>query len=293
MQAKQASLLGFLKNAPQFAIPIYQRTYSWTERECRQLWNDILRAGREKEVGAHFVGSVVYIEHGPYQVTDHDPLMVIDGQQRLTTVCLLLEALARRIGDEEPADGFSAKKIRTYYLLNDLEEGERAYKLILTQTDKETLLAILRQKALPKDSSIRIEQNFEMFVEWFAKLDDDDLSALCLGLSKLLIVDISLQRQQDNPQLIFESMNSTGRELSQADLIRNFILMGLEQVHQTQLYEDHWRPMEVDFGQEAYGTQFDTFVRHYLTVKTGEIPNKDAVYEAFKAYCNCSGPLSA
>ena len=98
------------------------------------------------------------------------------------------------------------------------------------------------------------------------------------------MVDIALSRDQDNPQLIFESMNSTGRELSQADLIRNYILMGLEPDHQTRLYEDHWRPMEVGFGQEGYGSHFDSFMRHYLTLKTGEIPNIRAVYEAFKSY---------
>ena len=104
------------------------------------------------------------------------------------------------------------------------------------------------------------------------------------GLAKLVVVDIALNRDQDNPQLIFESMNSTGRELSQADLIRNFILMGLEPQLQTRLYEEFWRPMEQDFGQEAYGTQFDGFMRHYLTVKTGEIPREREVYEAFKEY---------
>ena len=107
---------------------------------------------------------------------------------------------------------------------------------------------------------------------------------VCKGLAKLVIVDIALSRDQDNPQLIFESLNSTGRELSQADLIRNFILMGLEPQLQTRLYEQYWRPMEVDFGQEAYATHFDGFMRHYLTVKTGEIPNVREVYEAFKQY---------
>ncbi|HLW94895.1 MAG TPA: DUF262 domain-containing protein, partial [Solirubrobacteraceae bacterium] len=111
-----------------------------------------------------------------------------------------------------------------------------------------------------------------------------DLAGLFNGLAKLIVVDISLSRDQDNPQLIFESMNSTGRELSQADLIRNFVLMGLESLHQTQLYEDHWRPMEVAFGQEAYGTHFDGFMRHYLTVRTGDIPNVNEVYEAFKKH---------
>lgn len=284
MKANETSLLGFLKNAEQFSIPIYQRTYSWTERECLQLWTDILRAGRNEDVGAHFVGSVVYIQSGPYNVSKPDPLLVIDGQQRLTTICLLLEALARRLGNLELVEGFSARKIRAYYLLNDLEEGERAFKLILTQTDKDTLLAILRQSELPKEPSIRVERNFSLFQDWLSRFEDDDLVALCIGLGKLLIVDVSLQRELDNPQLIFESMNSTGKELSQADLIRNFILMGLEQKHQTNLYENIWRPTEVDFGQESYGSQFDAFVRHYLTLKSEEIPNRDAVYEAFKNY---------
>src|SRR5207247_2677309 len=110
------------------------------------------------------------------------------------------------------------------------------------------------------------------------------LAAICRGRAKLVIVDVALNRDQDNPQLIFESMNSTGRELSQADLIRNFVLMGLEPELQTRLYEQCWRPMEVDFGQEAYSSQFDTFMRHYLIVKTGEIPNVNEVYEAFKKH---------
>jgi uncharacterized protein with ParB-like and HNH nuclease domain/predicted transport protein len=283
VKATEAKLLDFLKKSPQFVIPIYQRTYSWTEQECRQLWDDILRAGRNDDVCAHFVGSIVYIEKGIYHVTGPSPLLVIDGQQRLTTVMLLLEALARHLGDGEPVDGFSARKLRNYYLLNPEEDGERGYKLLLTQTDKASLLSLLQQKDFPPEYSLRVRQNFELFAEAIARVRDD-LPALCRGLAKLVIVDIALSRDQDNPQLIFESMNSTGRELSQADLIRNFILMGLEPAHQTQLYDDHWRPMEVEFGQEAYGSHFDGFMRHYLTLKTGEIPNVRDVYEAFKAH---------
>src|SRR5215218_3837801 len=110
MKATEASLLQFLKKSPQFVIPIYQRTYSWTDRECLQLWSDILRAGRDESISAHFVGSVVYVEKGLYQVSSQSPLLVIDGQQRLTTVTLLVEALARHLGETEPIDGFSAPK---------------------------------------------------------------------------------------------------------------------------------------------------------------------------------------
>ena len=283
MKATEAKFLDFLKKSPQFVIPIYQRTYSWTERECRQLWDDIVRTGSNDAISAHFVGSIVYIEKGLYQVSSQSPLLVIDGQQRLTTVTLILEALARQLGDSEPVDGFSAKKLRSYYLLNPLEEGERGFKLLLTQTDKASLLALVQQKAQPTDQSVRVTENFAFFEEQVKNLGAD-LPALCHGVAKLVVVDIALSQDQDNPQLIFESMNSTGRKLSQADLIRNFILMGLEPPHQARLYEDHWRPMEVGFGQKGYGSHFDSFMRHYLTLKTGEIPNVGAVYEAFKSH---------
>jgi uncharacterized protein with ParB-like and HNH nuclease domain/predicted transport protein len=283
MKATEAKFLDFLRKSPQFVIPIYQRTYSWTDKECRQLWDDIMRAGSTDTVSGHFVGSIVYVEKGLYQVTSQSPLLVIDGQQRLTTVTLLIAALARALGDTEPVDGFSRRKLRNYYLLNPEETGERHFKLLLSKTDKSSLTSIVSGAELPKEHSLRVAKNFELFKQL---LDDrgGELVSVCKGLAKLVIVDIALNRDQDNPQLIFESMNSTGRELSQADLIRNFVLMRLEPDVQTRLYEQYWYPMEIDFGQEAYVTHFDGFMRHYLTVKTGEIPRQSEVYEAFKLH---------
>lgn len=283
MKATEAKLLSFLQKSPQFIIPIYQRTYSWTDKQCRQLWDDILRAGLSDTIAVHFIGSIVYVEQGLSQVTHQAPLLVIDGQQRLTTVSLLIEALALALGDGEPVDGFSAAKLRHYYLSNPLESGDRYFKLLLSQTDNASLKAIIKHSEQPKDPSLRVTENFALFTELLAGLKDD-LAQVCRGLAKLVVVDIALSRDQDNPQLIFESMNSTGKELSQADLIRNFILMGLEPTLQTRLYEDYWRPMEQDFGQKAYDTQFDSFMRHYLTVRTGDIPREREVYEAFKDY---------
>jgi uncharacterized protein with ParB-like and HNH nuclease domain/predicted transport protein len=288
MKATEAKLLEFLKKSPQFLIPIYQRAYSWTERECAQLWADIMNAGRNDKVSAHFVGSIVYVEQGLYQVSSQAPLLVIDGQQRLTTVTLLIEALARAVGETEPMDGFSARKLRNYYLLNPEEDHERRFKLLLSQTDKASLIALLTSQPKPKEASLRIQANFELFEKWVAAAKGD-LAAVCRGIAKLIVVDISLNRDSDNPQLIFESLNSTGRKLSQADLIRNYVLMGLEPKLQTRLYEHFWRPMEVEFGQEAYATEFDSFMRHYLTLKTGEIPNVNDVYEAFKMLAVSSG----
>ncbi|ABW68042.1 GmrSD restriction endonuclease domain-containing protein [Desulfosudis oleivorans] len=288
MKATEAKFLDFIKKSPQFVIPIYQRTYSWTERECRQLWDDILRTGSNDDVSAHFVGSIVYIEKGLYQVMSQSPLLVIDGQQRLTTMALLIAALVKALESQpeearEPVDGFSPRKLRNYYLINPEEEDARHYKLILSQTDRDSLIAIVSEKEQPKEFSRRVTENYALFASWI-KGFKGDLAPLCKGIAKLMVVDIALNRDQDNPQLIFESMNSTGRELTQADLIRNFILMGLEPELQTRLYEHYWRPMELDFGQEAYGTHFDGFMRHYLTVKTGDIPKLDAVYDAFKAH---------
>ncbi len=292
MKATEATLLAFLKKSPQFVIPIYQRTYSWTEKECRQLWDDIVRTGSNDDIAVHFVGSIVYIEMGLSQVTHQAPLLVIDGQQRLTTVTLLIAALAHALGETEPVDGFSPRKLRNYYLLNPEETGERHYKLLLSQTDKATLTAIVGGDEQPTDRSLRVTENFKLFEDLIAARKGD-LIAVCKGLAKIVVVDIALNRDQDNPQLIFESMNSTGRELSQADLIRNFILMGLEPGLQTRLYEQFWRPMEVAFGQEAYTTHFDGFMRHYLTVKTGDIPRLDEVYEAFKAHARSSEAAAA
>ena len=287
MKATEAKFLDFLKKSPQFVIPIYQRMYSWTEKECKQLWEDIVRTGKDDRISVHFVGSIVYIEKADSTVTTWEPLLVIDGQQRLTTVTLLIAALADSVGENEPMDGFSSAMLRGYYLQNLLEKGDRKYKLLLSQTDKASLTAIVNQQQQPNDHSLRVHQNYQLFKTLIAGCGDD-LLAVCKGLAKLMMVDIKLKRGEDNPQLIFESMNSTGKKLSQADLIRNFILMGLEPDLQTHLYESYWRPMELDFGQEAYGINFDPFMRHYLTVKTGDIPRQDEVYEAFKEHAAAS-----
>ncbi|MEG2568340.1 MAG: DUF262 domain-containing protein, partial [Acinetobacter sp.] len=282
MKAKEAKLLNFLQTAPQLVIPIYQRLYSWGIKECEQLWDDIIRCGEDNDNNGHFIGSVVYIEHGLYSVTSQSPLLIIDGQQRVTTASLLIAALAEAVGEEEFIEGFNQAQLRGFYLTNPLLSGEKRYKLILSQTDNETLRAIIDGKPQPDTYSLRVQENFEFFQENLK--DKSTLETVCKGLSKLIVVDISLQRDHDNPQLIFESMNSTGKKLSQADLIRNYILMGLENERQTTLYNDHWRKMELLFGQEAYSEQFDFFMRHYLTVKTGDIPKVDDVYEAFKQY---------
>lgn len=282
MKATEAKLLEFLKKSPQFVIPIYQRTYSWNEKECKQLWDDIIRSGSNDDINAHFMGSVVYVEQGLYSVSSQNSLLVIDGQQRLTTITLLIAALTEVIGENEPVEDFNRNKLKGYYLTNPLETGEKFYKLILSQTDNHSLKAIINGLEQPDDKSIRITENFDFFKSKLTLLND--LSLVCKGLRKLMIVDIALSREQDNPQLIFESMNSTGKELSQADLIRNYILMGLEPEYQTYLYEQYWRPMELAFGQQSYSDYFDSFMRYFLILKTRDIPKINHVYDVFKQY---------
>jgi uncharacterized protein with ParB-like and HNH nuclease domain len=291
MKATEAKLLQILGAVSQFIIPIYQRTYSWTLKECQQLWADILRAGATEEIGVHFIGSVVHIDEGLGNLAVQAPKLVIDGQQRLTTVTLLLTALAEVLSDlpeeqQEPIEGFAPAMIREYYLINRLLREEKHFKLLLSDTDRDTLKALVDPTAavLPQVSSVRIQANHKFFLEQL-RHPATDLAVVCRGISKLLVVDVALSRDQDNPQLIFESMNSTGRELSQADLIRNYVLMGQPPELQERLYTLHWRPMEQAFGQEAYsGNEFSAFMRDFLTLKTAEVPRLDLVYEVFKQY---------
>ena len=189
--------------------------------------------------------------------------------------------MQRALGEEEPVDGFSAEKIKSRYLTRHLEKGDKFFKLILSQTDDLTLRSIIQERELPFEKSTRVSENFDFFAREIELLKGK-FEILCRGIAKLAIVDIALNRGEDNPQLIFESMNSTGKALSQADLIRNYILMGLKPDLQTRLYESYWRPMELEFGQSAYGEEFDAFMRHYLTIKLSEIPRIDQIYDNFK-----------
>jgi len=291
MKANEVRFLEFIRKAPQLKVPIYQRTYTWSKEECRQLWNDIMQAGSSDHITSHFIGSIVYVEEGFSTISLNSTQLVIDGQQRLTTLILLITALYNHLiklpeNQQEPWEGFYPAILKQRYLINSEEKGDKRFKLILSQTDKDSLISIVKGAELPKEFSIRIKENYEDFKNWIAN-EKNNLAILCKGMIKLLIVDIKLLRDQDNPQLIFESMNSTGKELTQTDLIRNFILMGLEEDLQTQLYENYWRPMEMDFGQKAYSDYFDGFIRHYLTLKNqGKIPVLSRVYESFKEYAH-------
>lgn len=281
MKAQDLQFTQLLQGAKQFIIPIFQRPYSWEIAHCEQLWHDILRVGGHAELDSHFIGSAVYIPEAETSAAI-SRWLVIDGQQRITTLSLLLLALKQRLEADEVDTPVSAAEIEDYYLTNRHGKGEQRYKMLLTRTDKDTLVALVDGKPAPEEASQRIVENFQFFVE---KLRDADLDAVYAGIQKLMIVDVRLQQGIDNPQMIFESMNSTGKALTQADLIRNYVLMGLPHVEQTRLYEDYWRPMETLFGAENYNKHFDEFMRFFLVIRTGNHrTRKDEVYNEFKTY---------
>ncbi len=275
MDAKATTLLGFFEENQnnQFVIPIYQRLYSWGKEQCKQLWDDIIKIGGNDKMNGHFIGSILYVLDGN---TPSSPLLIIDGQQRLTTITLLCIALRNHSNDE-----YKRKKIESY-LINNNKDGDKKFKLILSESDKDTLLSLIdKNKRKPSEPSVKIVENFELFEKWISE-NTDKLETIFKGLEKLMIVWIALEKGKDDPQLIFESMNSKGIELTQTDLIRNYIIMETEVEKQEDFYNGYWRAMEEDFKQNE--TLFNRFVRHYLTIKTGKIPNIKKVYGAFKDY---------
>ncbi|WQY14472.1 DUF262 and DUF1524 domain-containing protein [Helicobacter pylori] len=282
MKAGEATLLEFFEQnqTNQFVIPIYQRLYSWKKEQCEQLWDDIIKIGGNDKMNGHFIGSILYAR---VDDTHSSPLLIIDGQQRLTTITLLFIALRDHLNDEDEfLKKFSCQEIQNRYLINRDEKGDKKFKLFLSEPDRDTLLSLIdKDRRKPSELSLKIMENFKLFEKWIRK-NTDKLETIFKGLDKLMIVWIALKKGKDDPQLIFESMNSKGIELTQADLIRNYIIMETEVEKQEDFYNGYWRAMEEDFKQNE--TLFNRFVRHYLTIKTGDTPNINKVYEAFKDY---------
>ncbi|GAA7297392.1 DUF262 and DUF1524 domain-containing protein [Helicobacter pylori] len=277
MEAYATTLLKFMKDNQknQLVIPIYQRLYSWEKEQCKQLWDDIVKTGGNDKIEGHFIGSILYVLDGNKH--SGNPLLIIDGQQRLTTITLLLIALRDYLSDE-----VKRKEIEDHYLINSDKDGDKKFRLILSESDKDTLLSLIdKSRRKPSEPSVKVVENFKLFEKWISE-NTDKLETIFKGLEKLMIVWIALEKEKDDPQLIFESMNSKGIELTQADLIRNYIVMETEGEKQKDFYNQYWRAMEEDFKQNE--KLFDRFVRHYLTIKTGKIPIEKRVYGAFKGY---------
>lgn len=281
MEAIGSNILKFLEAANhQFVIPVYQRTYKWTRINCKKLLLDVIKASYPQNK-THFLGSIVYITDEHYQATQVNKLTIIDGQQRLTTISLLLMAMVKYLKENPNKFKTTPTKLLKKYLVIDEDETNRPEdfisKLDLTKHDKEFYDRLV--KDLPtRNNNQNIYSNFDYFYNEI-KNKELDIDSLFEGIGKLLIVSVSLVRTKDDPQLIFESLNSTGVKLEQADLIRNFLLMDLVAGFQKEIYNSYWYPMEKSLKESL-----SDFIRDYLIIKTKKYLNKNNVHDEFKKY---------
>jgi len=269
-----------------FSIPVYQRDYNWQEKQCQRLFKDILQTGKNEKVSSYFSGSIVYIHDGIYGVGEKE-FHVIDGQQRMTTLTLLFLAIYFKLKGTILAK--DADKIYNQYVVNPYSEKEIKLKLLPPEENLYILNKISHNKfnELEAFQDRNMLKNYLFFEKELENLSFDDMKHLSNGIEKLIYIDIALEKGKDDPQKIFESLNSTGLDLSQGDLIRNYILMDLERGEQNRIYKEIWIPIEnnckVSDGSEITSYVSD-FIRDYLTLKTEKISSKPKVFETFKTY---------
>ncbi|MEA2095435.1 MAG: DUF262 domain-containing protein [Candidatus Cloacimonadota bacterium] len=280
MKANEINLNRFLSQSDtQFIIPVYQRNYDWSHHQCKQLLDDILEIGTNSKKNAHFIGSIVYVHDDVYSASGIRELTTIDGQQRLTTLTLIylvIYRLAKTLGKEQLFN-----KINETYLINKFAADEEKLKLKPTENNNRALKYLLRSDNQEEYSDFsRLIDNFNYFK---SRILEENYEAVLTGISKLMFVEISLDRDKDDPQRIFESLNSTGLELSQADLIRNYILMGLKRKSQNKIYENYWEHIEqLSKDESTNSSKVSDYIRDYLTLENNKIPNKNKVYHEFK-----------
>ena len=288
MDAGKKILLDLFTGSLRFVVPVYQRRYSWGEAQCRQLWADIVTAGRHPE-RTHFTGSIVWMQEGGIGPDGVSRCQLIDGQQRLTSVTLLLIALAEYAREHPESLRFSADMlIDRGYLVDKYATGEGRYKLTLSGDDREVLRSMCDHVVAPDrpshtDTGSRLEANLDLFRSLVAAIDDANV--VWNGLQRLEVVSVTLDRGCDEPQLVFESMNSTGLDLETSDLVRNYMLMGCPMVEQNTLYADYWLLMERTLGSLS----FDAFLHDWMVVTLQKpVPKGRAMYSEFKRFAASS-----
>lgn len=267
------------KNKRIFKVPVYQRNYDWSNIECEKLYQDIMVA--HKDDCQHFTGTLVYIDdvNGGSGLNE---VLIIDGQQRITTIYILLKAL------------YDASKNVTQRVESEIEDVifnrhcEEKYKVKLkpVKSDNEQLMLLVKNKVDEMDRNSNVYKNYIIFKKQIEKTlaDGFELSDILDGIKKLEIVEIILDKLQgDQPQKIFESINSTGLELSLADLIRNYLLM--DDVKQDELYEEYWLAIERNVGYRNLGD----FVINYLNSQITKSVNSKNAYRLFKEHCEGNG----
>ena len=279
MKANELPIINFLQ-APdvQFVIPVYQRNYDWTNNECKELLNDIIVV-ESTDRGTHFIGSIVFIHEGAYSTSEVKELVIIDGQQRLTTINVLYVALYRFAKENSMQQ--EADMVYNKFLVNQYVQQETS-KLKLKQTDTNSLAfkAIMNGAENEFGHFSNVIENFKFFK---LAITNDSFNTILNGLKRLIFVEISLERGNDDPQRIFESLNSTGLDLSQSDLIRNYILMDLDPKNQQKVFNQIWNPIEENARDlTKQKSLVSSYIRDYLTLRNKKIPNKSKVYQEFK-----------
>ena len=267
MQARYINLIELLEVRNQFNIPIYQRAYDWQEKHCKQLLDDIVKIGDDKTNSKHFLGTITYLPELTDAV-DVNTYQVIDGQQRLTTFLLLLKALKNSPDIDKNMQG----KIENL-LFNPHEDSDKRFKLILTDDDDLVLRDILDDNEVVESSNL--SENYIYFKD---RLNKRNIDLIWRGINKLTVVSVMVD-DKSNVQAIFESMNSTGLNLSNTDMIQNYLLMSYNKTKQKEIYKQYWKPMESKLEGD-----FDEFLRNYLIMHKGEIISKKQTYEFFKGY---------
>ena len=274
MEAQKIKLLSLLGEAKKtFNIPVYQRNYDWKKEHCKRLFQDIEKIALSNFETEHFLGVIVCVASQSYM--NYNEWILIDGQQRITSVTLFLIALGKIIG------GTIEEDIIESYIINKRASEKLRIKLKPIESDSVTYLSILENDEDVIDKESNIYLNYMYFKE-LIKHSRVKPQRLYEALTKIELVCISLEKDKksENPQVIFESLNSTGLSLTQADLIRNFLLMNHCYDEQTDLYKKYWLKMEMLITNK----KISDFIRDFLTMKTSKISNKEKVYEEFKAY---------
>ncbi len=280
MKANETTINAYLSQAnTQFIIPVYQRNYDWKKEQCQQLIDDILNTGKDHGISSHFIGSIVTIFDDVYSSSSVKELTVIDGQQRLTTITLVYIALLNLARKQNNI--MLEEEITETYLINKFAADPEKLKLRPTENNDKALKSLLLHR---EDEFVEYSRIIENFNYLKGRINEHNQGIIREGLKKLVFVEISLDRDKDDSQRIFESLNSTGLDLSQADLIRNYILMNLKREDQQKIYSNYWQPIEnACTHSESNANKVSGFIRDYLTIKNREIPNKSKVYQAFKS----------
>lgn len=274
MKGSEAKLVSYMQGSDKrFIIPVYQRNYDWREENCKQLYDDLISIVR-KQRNAHFFGSIVSV-HSDGEFNEY---LIIDGQQRLTTISLLLLAMYNlmKAGIVVPEQGNLADKIYKTYLIDEWQDEETRIKLKPVKDDHKAFSSLFKKSDdYVQGSNLTI--NYKYFYNRIQK-EEIKIDELYSAITKLEIINITLNKE-DNPQLIFESLNSTGLALSEGDKIRNYILMGLPTKTQNEYYEEYWNKIE-----QRTNYNVSLFIRDYLSVKQQAIPSMNRIYVTFKSY---------